>query len=159
MSTKTKEKTQKPFLKRALRFYKNSKERVDYAEFLRAWIQKKVRSILQMASKEIALKLLDYLEIVLKEFLDDTQLQGLGADIGFHSQNGTFYKRGQTRQFFDSNPGEIDTTSTYEATNSITMENIGAISEFTQFYLFLHQNHVESIRGDHVHRCENCHRV
>ena len=85
------DKTQKPFLKRALRFYKTSKKKENFPSYLRTIIQNKIKTILKMANKDIAYKLLDYLEEILEKFIyEDAIIKNLTSDIEFHSKCETF---------------------------------------------------------------------
>ena len=53
------EKTQKPFLKRALRLYKYISAREDAFTYFRGILRQKIKTILRMTNKDVAFKLLD----------------------------------------------------------------------------------------------------
>lgn len=150
------EKTQKPFLKRALRFYKKAKAAGNYAAYLKGIVQAKIESILKMANKDVAYKLLDYMEEVLKAFAEEETIRNLGSDIEFHSQQGTFFRRGPPPKFFSSFPDEIRTTTYYMAAESIDVARLRSITEFQQFYVFLHLQLIEDVyrykvQNEHIH--------
>jgi len=148
------EKTQKPFLKRALRFFKRVRTRRDFASYLKGIVQNKVESVLQMANKDVAYSLLNYLEKVLSPFIEDSILQDLRSDIEFNSKSGTFLLRGGP--FFNQNPEVILTTKIYKAAESINDSRLTAISDFEKFFIFLHLQLIEDlfryrVQNDHIY--------
>ena len=90
------EKTQKPFLKRTLRFFKNATKKDDYTSYFRTIIENKIKDVLQMTNKDTAYKILDYLEEIISFFVDDETKQILRNDIEFHNQSNAFFKKGIT---------------------------------------------------------------
>lgn len=131
------EKTQKPFLKRALRFYKNAREKEHYPAYLKKILQNKVKDILQMANKDVAFKLLDYMEDILGAFITEEERTELLNDIDFHTKSITFYKRG-TNIYFDSQPDAIEDTNLYKAIDNVTQRKLHKLSPLDHFCLFLH---------------------
>ncbi|PZM82121.1 MAG: ATPase [Candidatus Margulisiibacteriota bacterium] len=139
------EKTQKPFLKRALRFYKKSKDKPDFASYLKTILQNKVKDILKMANKDNAFKLLDYIEEILKPFVDEITERELRNDIEFHGGiAGTFKKLGETT-YFDKHPEAIENTNLFSATAYITTDKLQSISPLSQFEIFLHLQLLEDL--------------
>lgn len=152
------DKTQKPFLKRALRFYKQTREKDNFAAYLKAIVQNKIKSILTMANKEIAYKLLDYMEEVLGKFVDDEIVKTLRDDIEFHSKAESFKLREKinNEDYFNANPKLIEETNIFSAANSIDNSQLKSITELSQFYVFLHLQLIEDVfrykvQHDHVY--------
>ena len=140
------EKTQKPFLKRALRFYKRAKQTDSYPAYLRGILRNTIRQILQMASKDVALKLVDYMEVILEMFIDDEEVhRNLHTDIEFHSVAETFLSR-STNKYFNQYPEEIDNTNLYKAIESnVTDEKLAGLSALAQFYMFMHLKLIDDL--------------
>ena len=136
------EKTQKPFLKRALRYYKTVRESIggdDKSDFLRYFkniIKKDIKNVLQMTNKDTAFKILDYLEETLTFFVDEDTEKELRSDIDYHNQSNGFFKKG-TNTFYTTEENEIDNTNLYKAADSITDATLNDISELNQFFIFL----------------------
>lgn len=84
------EKTQRPFILRTIRLYKNIGSDVAKA---RAYLQSQICSILEMSDKVKGDTLLDYLEQILPKVLDPiTQVEvGLRSDIRYHNTNNYYY--------------------------------------------------------------------
>ncbi|HAM38319.1 MAG: ATPase [Elusimicrobia bacterium RIFOXYD2_FULL_34_15] len=150
------DKTQKPFLKRALRFYKTSKKKENFPSYLRTIIQNKIKTILKMANKDIAYKLLDYLEEILEKFIyEDAIIKNLTSDIEFHSKCETFKILNQ-EIYFNKSPVEIENTSLYKAASSIDDATINKMTDLSQFYIFLHLQLIEDlfrykVQNEHIY--------
>lgn len=149
------EKTQKPFLKRALRFYQTSKAKDNFAAYLKGIVQNKIKNILQMANKDIAFKILDYMEEVLEKFVDESVEMDLRGDIEFQGKYETFKKRGQ-EIYFNNQPGEIVNTNIYKAAELIDSAKLNAITPLDQFFIFLHLQLIEDlfkykVQNDHIY--------
>jgi hypothetical protein len=138
------EKTQKPFLKRALRFYKNSLDKDKYASYLRVILQNKIKQTLKMAHKDTAFKLLDYLEEIFKYFVTDEELKEIRNDIEFHNQSLGFFKKG-TSTFFSTNTDAIEDTSLFEACDEVDQDSLAELSDLDEFYIFLHLQLIEDV--------------
>ncbi len=156
------EKTQKPFLKRTLRFYKESRGKGNFALYLKGIVQHKIVEILKMANKDIAYKLLDYAEEVLDLFIDDNARASLRSDIGFHSVNQTFFYKdpANTVFYFNGSPEKIVDTNIYKAADFIDGTKLNAISYLSQFWIFLHLQLIEDllkykIQNDHIYPVVN----
>jgi len=133
------EKTQKPFLKRTLNYFKKVKESTDddgnsdYVNYFKNIIKSDIKNVLQMTNKDTAFKILDYLEEILAFFVDEETKQGLRDDIEFHNQSNGFFKKG-TNTFYSTDANEINNTNLYKATDNI---NAIDISVLDQFFIFL----------------------
>lgn len=136
------EKTQKPFLKRALRYYKTVRESIgddgesDFLRYFKNIIKKDIKNVLQMTNKDTAFKILDYLEEILTFFIDEDTEKELRSDIDYHNQSNGFFKKG-TNTFYTTEENEIDNTNLYKAADSITDATLNDISELNQFFIFL----------------------
>jgi len=151
------EKTQKPFLKRTLRFYKNAKDKGHYPEYLKAILRNKLKDVLQMANKEIAFRLLDYMGEILRPFVTEEDRRDLQSDIEFHNTSSSFRLRGTTRYFNDNDAdAAIATTKLAAAIESITAEMVNDLPELDQFRLFLHLQlaidlYQYKVQNDHIY--------
>lgn len=137
------EKTQKPFLKRTLKYYKYVKEHIDehgnsdYLGYLKNIIRKDIKNVLQMANKDIALRILDYLEDIISFFVDDDNIEIIREDIKFHETNKYFFLKNRGYDYdykFSDNISLIEDTEIYKAVDNIEEINI---LELDQFYIFL----------------------
>lgn len=105
------EKTQKPFLKRALKFYDSVNQTDQPTTYFKNILRKRLKSVLQMADKEKAFLLLDYFkEILPRRFDDDDNEIDLTSDLTFHNKSAEFIHEGV---FLRSNPSEIEETLIY----------------------------------------------
>lgn len=155
------EKTQKPFLVRALRLFWFVKQTEHPASYLRTIVQNKIRDVLNMANKDVAFRLLDYLEEILGSFLNETAIEKLRADIEFHNQSTAFFVAGTGKgnipyRFFNSEPDAFRETNLYQAAQSIDSEGLAELSDLTQFYIFLHLQLIDDlykykVQNDHIY--------
>lgn len=109
------EKTQKPFLKRALKFYNQVLSKEDPLSYFKAVLRGELTRTLQLSDKVKAFLLIDYFKEILPELPDPTT--GIETDlisdldwhntyeIGFKTRNPVFY--------LQSNPGQIPNTTIY----------------------------------------------
>jgi DNA helicase HerA-like ATPase len=127
------EKTQKPFLNRALRYYKNIKSNSDYPSYFKNIIKKRIEQTLLMTNKDAAYKILDYIEEIITLLISEEISGSLRDDIEFHSQSGTFFLK-TTSSYFNSFPDAIKNTNLYT-----TAETISIIDKppLVQFYVFV----------------------
>jgi DNA helicase HerA-like ATPase len=138
------EKTQKPFLKRTLNYFKKVKENTDdagnsdYEKYFKNIIKSDIKNVLQMTNKDTAFKILDYLEEILAFFVDEETKQQLRDDIDYQNTLGYFYSNNNTGNSLASNEEKIKETNLYEATDeNINAESIKNISELDHFFIFL----------------------
>ena len=136
------EKTQKPFLKRALRYYKTVKESIndngdsDFVRYFKNILKRDIKNVLQMTNKDTAFKILDYLEEILTFFVDEDTEKELRSDIEFHNQSNGFFKKG-TNLFYSTDENEINNTNLYKAAENINDAGLNKISKLNQFFVFL----------------------
>jgi DNA helicase HerA-like ATPase len=141
------EKTQRPFLDRALKFYNNVKKKngdnnVEYNNYFKNILQKRIYSILCMANKDIAFKLLDYIEEILHFFYENPEEENLKEDIDFHNNASSFYLRKQfskdnADKYFHSLPDEINNTKIYTAAVNLNNKNVYDLKALDQLFLFI----------------------
>jgi DNA helicase HerA-like ATPase len=137
------EKTQKPFLKRALNYYKKAKECTnaagenDFPNYFKNILLRNIKNVLKMTNKDIAFKMLDYLEEIISFFVDGETEKTLRDDIEYHNQSNCFYKKGPPDQYFSKNANAIEETNIYLAANGITETAIVKFAELDQFFFFI----------------------
>ncbi|MGH2509213.1 MAG: ATP-binding protein, partial [Ktedonobacteraceae bacterium] len=107
------EKTQKPFIRRTLRFFARVLEAHEPEAYFKSILRSKVRDTLQMADKVRATLLIDYFE----EILPDTDAQGnsvdLTGDIEWHNTISEFKLRDGTG-YLRQNVDRISDTILYQ---------------------------------------------
>lgn len=136
------EKTQKPFLKRALKYYKQVKQskddsgNSDYLNYFKNILKQNIKNVLKMTNKDIAFKILDYLEEIAAFFVDEDKEKALRDDIEYHNQSNGFFKK-ETSKFFSSDDNAIEQTNLYVAVESITDSKLNSLSELNQFFIFI----------------------
>ena len=107
------EKTQKPFLSRAVRFYRNVMNSEDPENYFRNILRKNVRDVLQMSDKVRAFLLLDYFgEILPSEDADGKQVD-IHSDLEWHYKVGEFQIR-PNGPFLAQKPDRIPDTFLYK---------------------------------------------
>jgi len=160
------EKTQKPFLKRTLRYYKDVRNKSDdeYFNHFQNILKKKIKDALQMSNKEVAYRILDYIEEILALLIDQETItpddkrakkDELRSDIEFHSGTSfTFKRRGG--EYFNATPEDIKNTNMHLYVKKTTSDLLKSLSELQQFYIFLHLQligdlHRYKVQSDHVY--------
>ncbi len=140
------EKTQKPFLKRTLNYFKKVKESTDddgnsdYLRYFKNIIKSDIKNVLQMTNKDTAFKILDYLEEILAFFVDDETKQKLRDDIKFHETNKYFYLKNNGNDYehkFSDDHEKIEYTNLFQEAEKITEEKLNSLSKLNQFFIFL----------------------
>lgn len=106
------EKTQKPFIRRTLRFFKQVSETQNPEAYFKAVIQNKVKETLQLADKPRAFLLIDYLEQILPEVDEQGNVVDLNADLDWYNTLNEFRLRDGTA-FLRQNPNRIPDTILY----------------------------------------------
>jgi len=123
------EKTQKPFLNRALRQYKRvmgGDRPIDHARNI---LRKQVEQILQMSDKIRADLLLDYLRQILPDTDENDNPIEIAKDLDWHNVQKEF-KLG--KHFLKSNPDQIPNTFVYKLVQKFEFEN-DVIADFLRF--------------------------
>ncbi len=156
------EKTQKPFLKRTLRFYKTSKSKSNFPAYLKKILQNKVIDILRMTNKDVAFKLLDYLEEIITKlvFKDDNlndeeknkYIENLRENLGFHNVSHEFT---YLETFLNRYPKTIKETQFYKSIAKFHSV-FNKLSAFEEFFIFLHIQLIQDlyrykVQLDHIY--------
>lgn len=156
------DKTQKPFLRRVLRYYKrvtNSKDEYGQSRFFDYFInilKYDVKRLLLMSNKDVAYKILEYVNDILSYFFDIDNEQ---INIGFHDTNHYFYLLvdGQVAYLtnFQEHPEYIDNTYFIPLIDRITVEQLNKITYFNMFYIFIllqfiHDLHIFQVQSEHI---------
>lgn len=117
------EKTQQPFLKRALQLQRKVMEGHDPANHLRNMVRLQVKSILQMSDKIRVDLLLDYLRKVLPEEDAAGEHIEIASDIEWHNVQSEYKLRQGINQFLKSNPALIDQTVVYQHVENLALSD------------------------------------
>ncbi|MEM6656686.1 MAG: ATP-binding protein [Pseudomonadota bacterium] len=105
------EKTQRPFLRRALGLAKRIDQSEDSLSHLQNILRMQITQILQMADKERAFLLIDYMRQILPEREDDGVEVPLESDLEWHNTTAQFRFNGE---YLPSNPDAIPNTEIYQ---------------------------------------------
>lgn len=139
------EKTQKPFLKRALKYYKQVKEskddsgNSDFVNYFKNILRRNIKNTLQMVNKDVAIKILDYIIESVAFFIDEKTEDTLRSDINYHNGQNYFYFGNDTRKNFSNsnNEGLIKQTNIYKTVDTLNEDSFTKISELNQFFIFI----------------------
>lgn len=166
------EKTQKPFLKRALKFYKyvsrnqdsTPKSREEVFEHFKNILKQALTRTLQMTNKDVSFKLLDYIAEILSYY--NTNADELRADIDFHNNSNSFYWKNpsdtnphlNTSNYFTSNPAQINNTNIFQSIDGLQMKDRIMVME--KFLIILHLQLIHDlyqykVQNDHVYPVVN----
>ena len=107
------EKTQKPFMRRALRLFKSIEDAGDPTAYCRAILQKRIRETLQMSDKARAHLLIDYFREILDDEADPADDNDIIGDLEWHNMVAEFFIR-SSHDYLRSNPVAIAQTRIYE---------------------------------------------
>ena len=145
------EKTQKPFLKRTLKYFNQVKTSDDFINYFKNIIKSDIKNVLQMTNKDTAFKILDYLEEILTFFVDEETKQALREDVEFHNQSNGFFKKG-TNIFYSTNKHEINNTNLYKAIDDINSIDISVLDQFFIFLLLqlINDLYRYKVQVDHI---------
>lgn len=123
------EKTQKPFLRRALALRKRVLSGNDAQEHTRNIVRSQIRQILQMSDKVRADLLFDYLRQILPDQDADGTPIELAIDLDWHNQSAEFTRNGV---FLKSHPDQIPNTFVYQHVDAFAL-SADIISDFVTF--------------------------
>lgn len=104
------EKTQRPFIRRALGLANRIRQGEDSRGHLRNTLRKQIEQILQMADKERAFLLVDYMRQILPEREDEGVVVPLDVDLTWHNKTSQFMFDGE---YLPSSPDVIPNTEIY----------------------------------------------
>lgn len=114
------EKTQKPFLKRVLNFYRHVYETDNPENYFINICKKRIEQILQMADKVQAFLLLDYLRELLPKTYQDGQPFDVFDGLDWH---GSGFKSRNTNTWFSASPEQIPNTAVYQQADRFTFND------------------------------------
>lgn len=112
------EKTQKPFISRALDFYKKVGASKDPLDYYKNTLKRRIKDILQMSDKEKAYSLIDYIRIILEKIDELGFEENLLHAIDWNNKNHHFMARnGESRAFTDA---EMEALELYKSVDNYT---------------------------------------
>jgi DNA helicase HerA-like ATPase len=145
------EKTQKPFLRRTLRFhsYVHSNDVDNPEAYLRGVMCNCVNDTLQMSEKIRAFLLVDYFREIFQLGDDGGELADLVGDLDWHNQSQEFYIK-TTNTYLRQHPDRIRETQLYNLANNFTLPD----SLLSRLIIFLY---LQLIRDVIANRAQNEH--
>ncbi|HMG68449.1 MAG TPA: ATP-binding protein [Chitinophagaceae bacterium] len=120
------EKTQRPFISRALKYYKKVEATHDSLEYFKNILHQRIRATLKMSNKDKAYTLIDYLSIIVNN--DDNK--NLIESIEWNNKNQHFMPRGGTSKELTNE--EIENTELFQAVSNYTFP-IDVLSKVIHF--------------------------
>lgn len=139
------EKTQKPFISRALTLYKKIFKSDDPLDYFKNILKKRIKETIKMSDKVKAYLLLDYIKEILGRSEESTSED---ANIEWNNTNKHFMPYGQSRAFRDD---EIENLDLYQKVNGYSFpDNI--ISKLIHFlYLqIIYDVYTDKAQNDHI---------
>jgi uncharacterized protein len=147
------EKTQKPFLRRAIGFYRKVLDSDDPQGYLRNTLKRRVMDVYQMSDKVRAFLVLDYFREILPSAEDELGSPlDLASDVNWHNKVSEFYIRGTTDCYLGQNPQKIPDTRLYKHVDKLTLED----SLLSKVLVFLYLQLISDILAN---RAQNEHVV
>ncbi len=149
------EKTQKPFLKRSLRFYtdvnKPNASEDDRNSHFKKTLQKRIIDILGMSDKLHADLLIDYVAQILPENNDNNEAVNIREDLDWYNV-GNEYRLKENSQFYylKQSPGKVKDTIMYNHVNCLKFED-DRLSNFIKFLYLQLISDVLSNRAQNDH--------
>jgi DNA helicase HerA-like ATPase len=155
------EKTQKPFLRRALRYYKKVTNSIDegggssFLEYFKNILRYDIKKMLFMSNKDVAYKIMEYINDIFSYFVDMDTVQN---NIGFHDTNKYFHLLDGREAYLTNlqeHPEYIDNTYFIPIIDGITSEKLSEITYFNMFYIFIllqfiHDLHIFQVQSEHI---------
>src|SRR6267143_3070969 len=132
------EKTQKPFLSRAVRFYKKVMDADDGnpEDYIKNILRNRVRDVLQMSDKVRAFLLLDYFREILPAEDADGNPVDVASDVAWYNKGGEFYIR-PGGPYLAQNPDSIKDTVLYKSIETFELSDSLLARLITFLYLQL----------------------
>lgn len=131
------DKTQKPFLGRALRLLNQVSQANEPQAYLRAILRDKVRDVLRMSDKVRAFLLLDYFREILPPEDPAGQPVNISGDLDWQNNSSEFKLRAQPPIFLAQNPDRIQDTTLYQHVDNFALENSAVGNLISFLYLQL----------------------
>lgn len=119
------EKTQKPFLRRALNFYEHvfSGEISDPTQYFRAILKNNIDQTLRMSDKQRADNILDYFRAILPKRDANGDETNVRAGIEWHNNSAGFFQAGNMNVFYSQKPEYIPNTPIYLLTEQFEFDD------------------------------------
>jgi uncharacterized protein len=145
------EKTQKPFISRAIAFYKKAHSKNDPTEYIKGIIKNNISSILQMSDKIRVFLLLDYIRELLPKTDNNDNFIEITSDIEWHNNTSQFkYPAGGSTCYIPSHTHVISQTFVFgHANNYVDPEDV--ISGIIDFLYLQLINDVIANRAQNEH--------
>jgi hypothetical protein len=142
------EKTQKPFIKRAIKFYKSVIQEIDANIHIKNILKKQINDLFQIAEKEKAFLIRDYISSIISLILTDEKNDDWADEFEWHNTCSFFYKK--------TNSKPVPIKDIEELLNPIqTLEKFrlsdSEISNFIVFLYFQLINDIISNRANNEH--------
>lgn len=115
------EKTQKPFISRALDFYKKVHESDNPLNYFQNTLKKRTKEVLQMSDKEKAFSLIDYIKVIVEKSEEPDPETSLIESIEWNNKNHHFMPRGGDSR--ELNDVEVENTNIYKNVDSYEFPN------------------------------------
>jgi len=125
------DKTQKPFIRRALRFYKDVTGSADPLNYFQNTLKSKIKQTLQMSDKVRAYLLVDYFKQLLPETDAAGHIVEIDDDLDWHNVSSEFMRQ-PGPHFLSSTPAEIENTFMYQRVDQYELQN-DLLSMFIHF--------------------------
>lgn len=134
------ERTQKPFLRRALNYWKHVADSDDPEDYLKNILRSRIEDTLQMGDKVRVLLLVDYFRQILPGEDKDGDPIDLVGDLDWHNQSQGYYFRG-TDTYLQQQPGRIPNTVLYQQVNEFSLDD----DLVTQLIVFLYVQLIQDV--------------
>jgi hypothetical protein len=148
------EKTQKPFLSRAVRFYKKvmNANGGDPEGYVKNILRNRVKDVLQMSDKVRAFLLLDYFGEILPSEDANGDPVDIASDLTWHNNSNEFYiGPAASGNFLAQNPGRITDTYLYRCIDTFTLGDSFLSSFIGLLYLqLIHDVLANRAQNEHV---------
>lgn len=125
------DKTQKPFIRRALKFYETIFADPDPLSYFRNTLKRKITHTLQMADKEKAFLLVDHFKQILPEVDATGAVDPIDSDLQWHNVY-SHYMRMPAGDRLDTNPAAIPHTKIYQRVDAYDFP-VDLLSGFIDF--------------------------
>jgi len=149
------EKTQKPFLSRAVRFYKKvmNANGGDPEGYVKQILRNRVKDVLQMSDKVRVFLLLDYFGEILPSEDANGDPVDIASDLTWHNNSNELYiGPAVSGNFLAQNPGRITDTYLYKYIDTFTLDD----SFLSRFIVFLYLQLIHDVLAN---RAQNEHVV
>lgn len=104
------DKTQKPFLRRMLAFYRKVDNAQNSEQYLKSVLRNRVREVLRMTDKVRAFQLVDYFREILPEESDQGGSADIIGDLDWHNTSSEFRTRNHPLRYLAQSPEVIEET-------------------------------------------------